>query len=71
MRSILPSNSALFCARLSGSLAPPPSPIAMYSNLSGPKASQPPLWFGFGWVIFNTICRLVGSARFGSFAETL
>src|SRR5262249_6948639 len=41
MRSIFPSNSPGFCARFSGSLADPPSPIPTYRYPSGPKARLP------------------------------
>ncbi len=31
-------------------IAPPPSPLAIYKNPSGPNPIQPPLWLLCGWL---------------------
>ena len=44
---------AMFCARLSGSPAEPPSPTDTYNMPSGPNASWLPLWFSNGFAILE------------------
>ena len=45
MRCILPSCVVRLWPAPLGSLPLPPSPVPMYRFPSGPKPSQPPLWF--------------------------
>jgi hypothetical protein len=61
IRRILPSSSPTFSARRSGSPPEPPSPMPMYSMLSGPIMTLPPLWLGYGWSIVSRSVRLAGS----------
>src|SRR6516225_2525709 len=50
MRRILPLSERRLGALANGSPAPPPSPVPMYSSLSGPNASCPALWLAYvGW----------------------
>jgi hypothetical protein len=47
------------------SCAPPSSPTATYSMLSGPNASMPPLWTVSSRGISSSCTRLPGSAWLG------
>ena len=62
MRSILPRSTSGFCARSAGRRPNRRHPFRRRDSRSGPKTTQPPLWFAYGCRTNRSRCGLRSSA---------